>query len=79
MRPLDEKIKDYLYNQLSLTISDFDRIPSQIINEEIQKASQKIMVLNYKPWKEKVMYDGECIPFFMLVFEVKKNILSNWR
>lgn len=79
MESLDEKIKGHLYNQLRLTISDFDRIPSQIINDEIRKASQKIRIHNYKPWKEEVMYDGESIPFFMLVFEVKKNILSNWR
>jgi hypothetical protein len=79
MDSLDEKIKDHLYNQLRLTISDFDRIPSQIINDEIRKASQKIRILNYKSWKEEVMYDGKSLPFFMLVFEVKKNILSNWR
>ena len=79
MESLDEKINDHLYNQLRLTISDFDRIPSQIINDEIRKASQKIRIRNYKSWKEEVMYDGKSLPFFMLVFEVKKNILSNWR
>lgn len=38
---------------------------------------------DYEPVKgnetKKVMYNGKIMSFTMLVFEVKKNILSNWR
>lgn len=70
------KLSDHLYTQLRLTISDFDRIPPQIIREEMNKALNKITIPPNLPWREKVWYKGKIIPFFMLVFEVKKNILS---
>lgn len=66
-----------MYMQLRLTIPDFEKIP-QICNE-IKKAASRTRLVKYSTWREKVMYNGKIISFTMLVFEVKKNILRNWR
>lgn len=68
-----------MYMQLSLTISDFEKIPQKLICNEIKKAASRTYLVEYSTWREKVMYDGRIMSFTMLVFEVKKNILSNWR
>lgn len=68
-----------MYMQLRLTIPDFEKIPQKLICNEIKKAASRTHLVKYSTWREKVMYDGRIMSFTMLVFEVKKNILSNWR
>ena len=68
-----------MYMQLRLTISDFEKIPQKLICNEIKKAASRTRLVEYSTWREKVMYNGKIMSFTMLVFEVKKNILSNWR
>lgn len=43
------------------------------------KAASRTYLVEYSTWREKVMYNGKIMSFTMLVFEVKKNILSKWR
>lgn len=45
----------------------------------IKKAASRTHLVKYSTWREKVMYNGKIMSFTMLVFEVKKNILRNWR
>nr|WP_301868353.1 hypothetical protein [Methanobrevibacter smithii] len=74
----ENEMSKCMYMQLRLTISDFEKIPQKLICNEIKKAASRTRLVEYT-WREKVMYDGRIMSFTMLVFEVKKNILSNWR
>ena len=79
MRDEKNEMSKCMYMQLRLTISDFEKIPQKLICNEIKKAASRTHLVEYSTWREKVMYDGRIMSFTMLVFEVKKNILSNWR
>lgn len=68
-----------MYMHLRLTIPDFEKIPQKLICNEIKKAASRTHLVKYSTWREKVMYNGKIMSFTMLVFEVKKNILRNWR
>ena len=75
----EKELSKCMYMQLRLTISDFEKIPQKLICNEIKKAASRTRLVEYSTWREKVMSDGRIMSFTMLVFEVKKNILSNWR
>lgn len=79
MRDEKNEMSKCMYMQLRLTISDFEKIPQKLICNEIKKAASRTYLVEYSTWREKVMYDGRIMSFTMLVFEVKKNILSKWR
>lgn len=73
------EMSKYMYMHLRLTTPDFEKIPQKLICNEIKKAASRTRLVKHSTWREKVMYNGRIMSFTMLVFEVKKNILRNWR
>lgn len=76
---MKSNIPQQIYEYLRLTVSDFDRIPKELICEEILTARAEIELIPNVSWREQVIYKRKQLPFFMLVFEVKKNILNRFK
>ena len=73
---LCKTITNRIYENLRLTISDFDRISYELINEEIKETLTHTQLVEGMNWNEIVKYDGKMMSFNMLVFETKKRIQS---
>ena len=73
---LCKTMSNRIYENLRLTISDFDRISYELINEEIKETLTHTQLVEGMNWNEIVKYDGKMMSFNMLVFETKKRIQS---
>ena len=73
---LCKTITNRIYENLRLTISDFDKISYEIINEEIKETLTKSQLVEGMNWNEVIKYEGKMMSFNMLVFETKKRIQS---
>ena len=71
---LCKTITNRIYENLRLTISDFDKISYEIINEEIKETLTKTQLVEGMNWNEVIKYEGKMMSFNMLVFETKKRI-----
>ena len=73
---LCKTITNRIYENLRLTISDFDKISYELINDEIKETLTKTQLVDGMNWNEVIKYDGKMMSFNMLVFETKKRIQS---
>ena len=73
---LCKTMSNRIYENLRLTISDFDRISYELINDEIKETLTHTQLVEGMNWNEIVKYDGKMMSFNMLVFETKKRIQS---
>ena len=73
---LCKTMSNRIYENLRLTISDFDRISYELINEEIKETLTHTQLVEGMNWNEVIKYDGKMMSFNMLVFETKKRIQS---
>lgn len=73
---LCKTITNRIYENLRLTISDFDKISYELINEEIKETLTHTTLVEGMNWNEVIKYDGKMMSFNMLVFETKKRIQS---
>lgn len=73
---LCKTITNRIYENLRLTISDFDKISYEIINDEIKETLTHTTLVDGMNWNEVINYEGKMMSFNMLVFETKKRIQS---
>lgn len=73
---LCKTITNRIYENLRLTISDFDKISYEIINDEIKETLTHTTLVDGMNWNEVIKYEGKMMSFNMLVFETKKRIQS---
>ena len=55
---LCKTITNRIYENLRLTISDFDKISYEIINDEIKETLTKTQLVEGMNWNEVIKYDG---------------------
>lgn len=67
-------ISNRIYENLRLTMSNFDMISVDLIDQQIVETLTLTRLVDGCNWTEKLNYNGKLLNFNMLVFEVKKQI-----
>lgn len=73
---LYKTISNRIYNNLRLTMCNFDKISVDLIDQQILETLTLTMLVEGCNWNEKLNYNGKILSFNMLVFEVKKQIYN---